>query len=203
MKAALKALDYNPDNLIVDLNQIVRMMDNGQEVKMSKRLGNALSLQDLIDDIGVDAARYFFLSKALDTHMDFDLGLARSKSNDNPIYYIQYAYARICSVLNNIKEYDEVNDFSLLNSEKEIDLLKHIASFNEIIEDAAITRAPNKICNYVYKLANYFHSFYGAHKIIDEDNKDLTNQRIALIKACAITIKNALDLLGIEAPEHM
>ena len=204
MKAALEALGYPRDNLIVDLCQMVRMVENGEEVKMSKRTGNAITLRELCDDIGVDCTRYFFLSKALDTHMDFDLTLARTKNNDNPVYYAQYAYARICSVLRQASEqYHKQDSYNLLNDPKEIDLLKHIASFPDVVADAAINRAPNKICNYIQKLAQYFHSFYGACKINDANNPELTNERLALCDATRITLKNALELLGVSAPEQM
>ena len=204
MKAALEALGYPRDNLIVDLCQMVRMVENGEEVKMSKRTGNAITLRELCDDIGVDCTRYFFLSKALDTHMDFDLTLARTKNNDNPVYYAQYAYARICSVLRQASEqYHKQDSYNLLNDPKEIDLLKHIASFPDVVADAAINRAPNKICNYIQKLAQYFHSFYGACKINDANNPELTNERLALCDATRIALKNALELLGVSAPEQM
>ena len=202
MKAAMKALGYDENALEVDLCQMVRMVENGQEVKMSKRTGNAITLRELIDDIGLDSARYFFLSKALDTHMDLDLNLARSKTNENPVYYIQYAYARICSILKQTS-YKKQDNYTLLNDPKEIDILKHIASYTDVVEDSAINRSPNKICNYVYKLAAYFHSYYGSCKINDPDNKDLTNERLALAEAIRITIKNALYLLGVNAPETM
>lgn len=202
MKAAMEALGYPRDNLQVDICQMVRMVENGVEVKMSKRTGNAITLRELIDDIGVDCTRYSFLSKALDTHMDFDLALARTKSMDNPVYYAQYAYARICSVLKN-QEVKQLDSYDLLTHEKEVELLKHIASFAEVIADAAETRSPNKICNYIQKLAQYFHSFYGKCKIIDKNNPELTTQRLALTKATQITLKNALELLGVSAPEHM
>ena len=204
MKAAMKALGYPEDHLQVDLCQMVRMIENGEEVKMSKRTGNAITLRELVDDIGLDCARYFFLSKALDTHLDFDLNLARSQTNDNPVYYIQYAYARICSVLkqanNNITLQDS---YSLLTDSKEVDLLKHIAIFKDVIADAAYTRSPNKICNYAYKLATYFHSYYGSCKIYDSENIELSNERLALSKATQITLKNALYLLGVSTPEKM
>ena len=171
---------------------------------MSKRTGNAITLRELIDDIGIDSARYFFLSKALDTHLDFDLTLARNKSNDNPVYYAQYAYARICSVLRQAEnDFHTQDSYQLLNHPKEIDLLKHISSFPELIADAAETRSPNKICNYVQKLATYFHSFYGACKINDKNNPELSNERLALCEATRITLKNALYLLGVSAPEVM
>ncbi|MBR5341122.1 MAG: arginine--tRNA ligase [Erysipelotrichaceae bacterium] len=204
MKAAMEALGYPRDNLQVDLCQMVRMVENGQEVKMSKRTGNAITLRELIDDIGVDCARYFFLSKALDTHLDFDLTLARTRSNDNPVYYAQYAYARICSVLKQAENGYQVQDtYNLLSDPKEIDLLKHITTFTDVVADAALTRSPNKICNYIQKLATYFHSFYGACKINDRSNPELSNERLALSDATRITLKNALTLLGVSAPEVM
>lgn len=203
MKAAIEALGYPQNSLEVDIIQMVRLVENGQEVKMSKRTGNAVTIRELCDDIGVDSARYFFLSRALDTHLDFDLGLARSKTNDNPVYYAQYAYARICSILRQVEKVERQETYDLLVSEKETDLLKHINEFPGVVADAALTRSPNKICNYIQKLAQYFHSFYGAHKIIDKENPALTNERLALLEATKITLKNALYLLGVEAPEKM
>jgi arginyl-tRNA synthetase len=180
------------------------MVENGVEVKMSKRTGNAITLRELIDDIGLDAARYFFLSKALDSHLEFDLGLARSQTNDNPVYYAQYAYARICSVLRQADRAPEkLESYSRLTSQKEIDMLKHISSFPEVVADAAVNRAPNLICNYVQKLAAYFHSFYGSCKVNDRDNPELSAERLALVEATRITLKNALYLLGVSAPEKM
>ena len=204
MKAAMEALGYPRDNLQVDLCQMVRMVENGEEVKMSKRTGNAITLRELCDDIGVDCTRYFFLSKALDTHMDFDLTLARTRNNDNPVYYAQYAYARICSVLKQAANgYHKQDSYTLLNDPKEIDLIKHITSFPDVVADAAINRSPNKICNFIQKLAQYFHSFYGACKINDPSNPELANERLALADATRITLKNALQLLGVSAPEQM
>jgi len=203
MKAAMEALGYSRDNLQIDLCQMVRMVEDGKEVKMSKRTGNAITIRELVDDIGIDCARYFFLSKALDTHMDFDLTLARTKSNENPVYYVQYAYARICSVLKQAKTFIKQDEYKLLTDSKEIDLLKHISSFGDVIADAALTRSPNKICNYVNKLASYFHSFYSSCRIYDESNLELTNERLCLSKATQITLKNALELLGVSTPETM
>lgn len=204
MKAAIQALGYGKDDLEVDIIQMVRLVENGQEVKMSKRTGNAITIRELCDDIGVDAARYFFVSKAVDVHLDFDLGLARSKTSDNPVFYAQYAHARMCSIL---KKYDgEVNKldkYDLLNDPKEVDLLKHINEFVSVVSDAALTRMPNKICNYIQKLASYFHSFYNSCKVIDPNNQELTKQRLALLLASKITLSNALDLIGISAPENM
>lgn len=202
MKAAMEALGYPRDNLQVDICQMVRMVENGVEVKMSKRTGNAITLRELIDDIGLDCTRYFFLSKELNTHMDFDLTLARTRSNDNPVFYIQYAYARINTLLEG-KELKACESYDLLTDPKEIELIKYIGQFPQVVGDAAINRAPNKICNYVHKLASYFHSFYGACRIYNPEELELSNQRLALAKATQITIKNALDLLGVSAPEKM
>ena len=203
MKAAIEAMGYPKDSLEVDIIQLVRLVEDGKEVKMSKRTGNAVTIRELCDDIGVDAARYFFLSRALDSHLDFDLGLARKKTNENPVYYAQYAYARICSILRKVDEVKLQDSYSLLTTDKETELLKYINEFPGVVADAAITRAPNKICNYIQKLASYFHSFYGAYTVIDSENPELTNERLALLLATKITLKNALTFLGVEAPEKM
>lgn len=203
MKAAMQALGHDKDALEVDIIQMVRLVENGQEVKMSKRTGNAITIRELCDDIGVDAARYFFVSRAVDTHLDFDLGLARKQTNENPVYYAQYAHARMCSILRQAPEFKKQDSYTLLTEEKEIALLKHINEFPGVVADAALTRSPNKICNYIQKLAAYFHSFYGAHKIIDETNPELTNERLGLLIAAKNTLASALDLIGIAAPEKM
>jgi len=205
MKAAIQALGYNSDQLNIDIIQMVRMMENGEVVKMSKRTGNAVTIKDLIEDIGVDATRYFFVSKAANTPFDFDLGLAKSKSNENPVYYAQYAHARMCSILNQADKADIhiADHFELLNNQKEIELVKHINEFrNEIIESAK-ARAPHKIANYIQKLAQLFHSFYNDCYVIDKENIELSSQRLALVKATKITLKNALNLIGVSAPEKM
>ena len=203
MKAALEALGYGKEVLEVDIIQMVRMVENNQEVKMSKRTGNAITIRELIDDIGVDAARYFFVSRALDTHFDFDLGLARSKSNDNPVFYAQYAHARICSIFKKGTEYQPTESFRLLTSEKEIELLKHLSQFTDVVSEAAESRQVNKICNYVNKLAQLFHSFYAASQVINPEELELSNNRLGLSLATKITLKNALELIGVNAPESM
>ncbi len=203
MKAAIEAMGYPKDVLEVDIIQMVRLMENGEEVKMSKRTGNAVTIRELCEDVGVDAARYFFLCRALDTQFDFDLGLARSKTNDNPVYYVQYAYARICSILKNAPDFHKQDSYTLLNTDKETDLLKHINEFTDTVSDCAANRSPNKLCNYAQKLATYFHSFYGSCKVIDDSNPELMNERLCLLKATQITLKNTLGLLGIDAPEKM
>ncbi len=202
MKAALEALGHK-DVLEVDIVQMVRMVEDGQEVKMSKRTGNAITLRDLCDDIGVDAVRYNMVTRALETHFDFDLGVARKQSNDNPVYYAQYAYARMNSIFEKANDVVPQDQYTLLGDEKEVDLLKHLGTYTEMISDAAKTRAPNKVTNYINKLAQYFHSFYGAHKIIDPANPQLSNERLALVKATQITLKNALEMIGVSTPKSM
>ena len=203
MQCALEALGYPKDVLEVDLIQMVRLVDDGVEVKMSKRTGNAVTIRELCDDIGVDAARYFFVCKDVATHFDFDLGLARKQTADNPVFYVQYAYARMNSIVASSPKFEKVNDYNLLKEEKETLLLKHINEFTSVVADAAKTRMPNKICNYVQKLAQYFHSYYGSFRIHDDSNIELSNQRLGLVLATMVTLKNALNLIGIEAKEKM
>lgn len=203
MKAAMQALGKNKDQLEVDIIQMVRLVEDGAEVKMSKRTGNAVTIRELCEEVGVDAVRYNFVQRALDTHLDFDLGLARKQSNDNPVYYAQYAHARICSILRQAPDMKQPEDYALLTHEKEVQLLKYINEFPNVVADAARMRAPHKVCNYIQKLASFFHSFYNACKVIDMDHEELSAQRLALLKATKITLKNALDLIGVEATEKM
>ena len=205
MKAAIQALGYNADQLNIDIMQMVRMVENGEVVKMSKRTGNAVTIKDLIEDIGVDATRYFFASKAASSPFDFDLGLAKSQSNDNPVYYAQYAHARMCSIERQAMQahIEVANHYELLVHEKEIELVKHINEFRDEVIESAKQRAPHKIANYIQKLAQLFHSFYNDCYVIDENHLDLSSQRLALVKAAQITLKNALNLIGVNAPEKM
>ena len=204
MKAAIQALGHQKDSLEVDLIQMVRLVENGQEVKMSKRTGNAITIRELVDDIGCDAARYFFISKAVDTHMDLDLGLARSQSTDNPVFYAQYAYARICKLLKQAPELTVLDHYDLLTDQKEVELLKLMGSVTKVVADAAATRAPNKMCNYIQKLSQAVHAYYGSDcKVNDPNNAELTSQRVALLSAVKVTLHNALDLIGVDALETM
>ena len=203
LKASIAALGNDPDKLSVDIIQMVRLVENGQEVKMSKRLGNAVTIRELCDEVGVDAARYFFVQRALESHLDFDLGLARSQSNDNPVYYAQYAHARMCSILRSADGYPQAESYERLTHEKEIELMKYINEFTSVVAEAARLRAPHKVCNYIQKLAQKFHSFYNACKVLDAKDEVLSAQRLALVQATRITLKNALTLIGVEAPEKM
>lgn len=205
MKAAIQALGYNADQLNIDIMQMVRMVNNGEPVKMSKRTGNAVTIKDLIEEIGVDATRYFFVSKAANTPFDFDIGLAKSKSNENPVYYAQYAHARMCSIKAQAAKVNiECSDnYDLLVNPKEIELVKHINELRNVIIDSAINRTPHKITNYIQRLAQLFHSFYNECYVIDENNLELSGQRLALVEATRITLANALNLIGVSAPEKM
>ncbi len=205
LKAGLKILGYNPDNLEILIIQMVRLIDNGEEVKMSKRTGNAVTIRELCEDIGVDAARYFFLSRPLDSQFDFDLGLARKSSSENPIYYIQYAGARMYSVLEKANEYkiNCLDNYNLLTSEKEIELIKVLEEFKKAVSEASINKEVNRLTSYAYKLASHFHTLYNDEKFIVKDESELTLQRLALVKASLIVLKNTLNLLGIEVKKSM
>lgn len=203
MQAALQAFGYPKDTLEVDIIQMVRLVENGEEVKMSKRTGNAVTIRELMEDIGVDAARYFFLNRAVDTHFDFDLGLARSKTTENPIYYIQYAHARSAGVKKNAPHFQKQEAYPLLSDRLEVDILKALAAFPNEVAQAAALRAPNRICNYLQQLAGFFHRYYGKIKIVDPDHPQETNERLALVEALSIVLENALGLLGISAPDQM
>ena len=203
LKAGLKILGYNSDNLDIQIVQMVRLMENGTELKMSKRTGNAITIRELCEDVGVDVARYFFISKPIVSHLDFDLDLARKHSSENPVYYIQYAYARCASILRRVKEVKKLETYSLLTNDKEVSILKELASFEQILVDICKYKEVNILCNYAYRLASLFHSYYNECKVIDETNSELTTERLALVKAIKITLENALNLLGIEVKEDM
>ncbi len=207
MKAAIQALGYDKDALEVEIIQLVHLYKNGEKVKMSKRTGKAVTMRELVEEVGLDAVRYFFAMRSADTHMDFDLDLAVSESNENPVYYAQYAHARIFSIIRQ-GEYkgitlDENVDYKLLDGEKEIDVLKKLGEFPAAIAEAAEKRMPHRITNYIFDLASAFHSFYNAEKVLDPDNMDRTKARLGLVKAVQITLKNALSLIGVSAPERM
>ncbi|GAA0436148.1 arginine--tRNA ligase [Lentibacillus halophilus] len=207
MEAAIQALGYPADKLVVKIIQIVNLYEGGEKLRMSKRTGNAVALRDLMEDVGIDATRYFFVMRSNDTQFDFDLDLARSQSNDNPVYYVQYAHARICTMLKQAEAKgfagSEAFDANLLTAEKETDLLKKLGAFPQTIADAAEKRAPHKVPQYVFELASQLHSFYNAEKVLDPDHPERTKARIALMEAVRTTLANGLRLIGITAPESM
>ncbi|WP_301860029.1 arginine--tRNA ligase [uncultured Megasphaera sp.] len=209
VKAAIAALGYDPAQLEVLLLQMVSLFRDGKPVKMSKRTGQAITLNELIEEVGTDAARYFFIMRSLDTQLDFDLNLAKSHSNENPVYYIQYAHARIYSIYRQAHEagiewntgWDDVK-WDTLKDSYDLELIKKMAAFPEEVKRAARERAPHRIAHYVHELAGLFHSFYNHCRIIQED-QDLQKARLALVTAVRITIANSLAILGVSAPEKM
>lgn len=209
MKGAVKALGYNPDSLQIILMQLVRLIQGGEVVKMSKRSGQYITLKELMDEVGKDAVRFFFIMRDPDSTVEFDLDLAKAQSADNPVYYVQYAHARLCSILRQAKEQGyntEVNpdeaQLRLLSSREERDLLKKLADLPGEITVAARLMEPHRLARYVLELAGLFHTFYNSQRVlIDDDN--LRTARLGLIRATRQVLANVLDILGVTAPEKM
>lgn len=204
LKASIEALGYNKDKLEVRLLQMVRLLRDGNIVKMSKRTGGNITISELVEEIGKDAARYFFATRSLDGQMDFDINLAVKKSSDNPFFYVGYAHARICSLLKEAKEKNlsiNTNIKNIINEDSKALLLK-VYEFCDVVEISAMKKEPHLITNYVYELASMFHNYYGKHRIITDDAKS-SSEHLALIKVVGITINNALKLIGVTAPSKM
>ncbi len=211
VKAGLQALDVGiPKNWPeYVLHQMVTVMRGGEEVKISKRAGSYVTLRDLIDEVGRDATRYFLISRKSDSQLVFDIDLARSQSNDNPVYYIQYAHARVCSVLRQAPEKgfsfdlaDGLAQLARLDNEHEQILLTELSKFPEIVETAALNLEPHLVAGWLRELANAFHTYYNSHQFLVEDAA-LRNARLALVVATRQVLKNGLGLLGLGAPEKM
>lgn len=215
MKGALAAIGYDPDRLTVILMQLVRLYRDGEIARMSKRTGKSVTLADIVDEVGKDASRFFFNMRGADSHLDFDLDLAVKQSDDNPVYYVQYAHARICSILRQaqsqgvkIPTIDKIDDdrekslANLLQEDAEINLIKKLADFPNEVKLAAENLAPYRITVYTMELASIFHSFYNVCRVLTDD-KDLTTARLFLVKATKQVLQNALNILGITAPERM
>jgi arginyl-tRNA synthetase len=208
MKGAVKALGIEPDRLDVVIFQLVRLYRNGEIARMSKRTGKAISLADLLEEVGRDAARFFFNTKASGSHLDFDLDIAVKQSNDNPVYYVQYAHARICSMLKlleaegvTVPDADSA-DLGLLKSAEEVELMKKLAEYPDEIRVSAETLEPSRLTRYVLDVASLFHSFYNACRVKGEE-EELMKARIILVDSARIVIRNVLSLLSINAPERM
>ncbi|MEK0315420.1 arginine--tRNA ligase [Cohnella sp. 56] len=208
VKAAMAALGHDPQRLTVLIAQMVSLFQNGEKVKMSKRTGKAITIEDLMDEVGVDAIRYFFTMRSMDTHLDFDMDLAVSTSNENPVFYVQYAHARICSIFRQAEEQGiavlpvSEADLSLLATEHEYDLLRKMGEFPAAVADSAKDYAPHHIVRYVYELAALFHSYYRAERVITEDAAQ-SQARLQLLAALRHTLANGLRLIGVSAPEQM
>ncbi|MEG0826355.1 MAG: arginine--tRNA ligase [Bacilli bacterium] len=203
LKAGIEMMGKKSSNLTIKILQMVRLLKDKEEIKLSKRTGKTVTLNELLDEVGVDATRYFFANKSLDTQLDFDIGLATKKSNENPIYYIEYAHARICSIL---REYNDkieiIENYNTINTECAYNLLAKLYEFPNIVSLSAKKYAPHIITNYVYEVANLFHVFYNFEKVLTNDIGK-TKERINLVKATNIVIENALSLISIDALERM
>ena len=208
MKAALTALGLDADRLDVVIMQMVRLVSGGETIKLSKRSGKAITLNTLLDEIPIDAARFFFNLREPNSHFDFDLELAAKQSSENPVYYVQYAHARICSILRKAEAQGvklttpETEELNLLETEEEKALIAHLSSLTDEIISAAKNYDPAKITHFVIELATLFHKFYNAHRVMLDDEK-LMKARLYLCLAVKDTIKNVLTMLKIEAPESM
>ena len=203
MKSALMMHGYKAEALEIELIQMVRFIKDGKEMKASKRTGDSITLREICEEVGVDAMRYFFAMRAASAHLDFDMNLALEQSSNNPVYYAQYAHARLCSIIEQGKDIGVDLEASRLEKPSEMSLLKHLANFPNVVNDAAKERAPYKITNYIHDLAGLIHEFYTECRVIDRDNIDVSSSRLALCKASKQVMKNALDLIGVSAPEHM
>jgi arginyl-tRNA synthetase len=207
LKAVVKSLGFNPDDLRVTLYQWVRLKRGEEVVKMSKRAGSFVTAKEVLDEVGKDAFRFFLLTPRSQTHMDFDLELAKKKASDNPVFYVQYAYSRICSIFvklktENLELKTEGADLSLLTTQEEIELIRHLLKLPYLVEEAVKTLEVNPLTTYALEIATLFHKFYETQKVISNDEK-LTAARLSLLKATQITLKNTLGLLGVSSPEHM
>ncbi|MDB4867108.1 MAG: arginine--tRNA ligase [Cohnella sp.] len=208
MKAAMAALGNDPDKLTVLIAQMVSLFQDGEKVKMSKRTGKAVTMEDLMDEVGVDAIRYFFTMRSMDSHLDFDMDLAVSTSNENPVFYVQYAHARICSIFRQAEEQGiallpwQQAPLHRLTTEHEFDLLRKMGELPEVVADTARNYAPHAIIRYVYELASLFHSYYKAERVITEDTEQ-SQARLQLLAALRIVIANCLSMVGVSAPDQM
>ena len=203
MKSALMMKGYSPDVLQAEFVQVVRVYRDGAEVKMSKRTGKAIAHRDLVEDVGVDAVRYFFAERSQQSHLDFNYNLAMEQSSSNPVYYAQYAYARCASVLSLGSDIALNSRGGELKEESELALLRLLSDFPGVIANSAEERAPYKLAAYIQKLAASIHSFYTNCHILDRENIAMTSCRLALANAAKTVMKNALSILGVSAPEKM
>lgn len=202
LKSAMEIIGEDRNKLDIKILQMVRLIKDGEEFKMSKRTGKSVTLMDLVEEIGINACRYFFASKSLDSQMDLDLDLAVKNSNENPVYYIEYANARICSILRNNKPDQNIKNYDTITNEIAYNILKKLYEFQEIVISAGEKQLPHLIANYIYELTTLFHSYYANEKIVSDD-EIYTKQRINLIAAIKIVINNSLNLIGVIPREEM
>ena len=203
MKSALMMKGYSKDLLEAEFVQVVRVFKDGKEVKMSKRTGEAITHRELVSEVGKDAVRYFFAERAASSHLDFNYNLATEQSSNNPVYYAQYAHARCASILGLGQDIEIDPSGKGLKEEAEMSILKHLNDFPSMIDNAAVSRSPNRVAAYIHRLAELLHEFYSKCRVIDKANLELTSSRLALVKCVKIVMKEALGLLGVSAPEKM
>lgn len=206
--SGVKALGYDPDKVTVVLHQFVTLTREGKQVKMSTRKANFVTVDELLDEVGVDPVRFFFMMRKADSQLEFDLDLATKQSQENPVYYVQYGFARLCAIMRqaeekgiNIPEFSEV-DSSLLVEPEELKLLKTMSGFPQVLQNSALDLAPHKIIFYLMELAGQLHSYYNKHKVLTED-EPLSKARLCLIRALQVVLKNGLDIVGLSAPKRM
>ena len=207
VKAAIDAFGYSSEKLKVLLVQFVNLIRDGQKISMSTRSGEFITLREVLEEVGSDAARFFFLTKRCDSHLDFDLDLAKKQSSDNPVYYVQYAHARISSIFRIATEKGIDADFSdpdlkALNLPEELTLMKKLADFPDVLNEAAQALEPHRVTFYLMELAELFHSYYHDNKVLTEDER-LKKARLYLVEAVRLVIFNGLSILGVSAPERM
>ena len=205
LKAALDALGFDEGRFRVVLLQFVRLIRMGEEIPMSKRAGSYVTMRDVVNEVGPDVMRFFLLMRSSESHLDFDLDLAKKESSDNPVYYIQYAYARIRSLLRKAKKeelFDSTDSINLLTQPEEIDLIKKLLLYPETVEECALTLAPHKLAFFLQEVASDFHSYYNKFRIVDVD-RDMSKARLFLVRCVQTVLSNGLKLLGITAPERM
>jgi arginyl-tRNA synthetase len=205
MKAAVSALDVDPDRLEIIIYQLVTVKRGDEVIRLSKRAGDIITLRSVVDEVGADAARYNFVTRAADSHMEFDIELAKRKSAENPVYYVQYAHARIAGILSHAAE--QVSDFSdgdvsLLRHEAELALIRKMLRLPELIEAVAQTLEPHQLPYYAVELATAFHDFYEKCRVLSDDPA-LTKARLKLVAACKLVLARALRLMGVSAPDRM
>ena len=206
LKSALGALDLDPDRFTVIIAQMVTLKRGGEVVKLSKRTGEIISLREVIEEVGADACRFFFLTRSADSQMDFDLELAKEQSPENPVYYVQYAHARICSILRLADEQGidgSDGSLDLIGHPSELTLLRHMLQLPEVIEQAARELAPHHLAHYAQALAADFHAFYRDCQVVGAEGDGVEEARLALCVATKGVIARSLELLGIQAPERM
>jgi arginyl-tRNA synthetase len=207
LRAVLAACGFKLDRVEMVVHQTVRLQRGGEPVKLAKREGKIYSVRDLIEEVGTDAARFFFLMRSVDSHLDFDLDLARRQTEENPVYYVQYAHARICSIEKQAAErgfdFSGAHDLSALGEASELTLMRKLADYPHELHEAAVDRAPHRLTNYLRRLTQTFHQFYTHCHVLDEEDRATSTARMALCEATRQVLRNCLKILGITAPESM